>query len=94
MDELTDKEYAKKCDCAGSEGRTWYVPHQGVLNPNKVKIRVVFGCSSQYKGPSINQNLFSGLTNQLIGVLHRYRLKPLAFMADKHTSHVLSSESN
>ena len=82
MDELTDKEDAKKCDCAGSEGRTWYVPHQGVLNPNKVKIRVVFGCSSQYKGPSINQKLFSGLTNQLIGVLHRYRLKPLAFMAD------------
>ena len=26
---------ARKCDCAVPEGRTWYVPHQGVLNPNK-----------------------------------------------------------
>ena len=84
MDELIDKKYARKCDCAGPEGRTWYVPHQGVLNPNKGKIRVVFDCSSQYKGNSINQNLLSGpdLTNQLIGVLHRFRLEPVAFMAD------------
>ena len=35
MDELIDKNYARKCDCAVPEGRTWYVPHQGVLNPNK-----------------------------------------------------------
>ena len=84
MDELIDKKYARKCDCAGLEGRTWYVPHQGVLNPNKGKIRVVFDCSSQYKGNSINQNLLSGpdLTNQLIGVLHKFRLEPVAFMAD------------
>ena len=84
MDELKDKKYARKRDCAGIEGRTWYVPHQGVLNPNKGKIRVVFDCSSQYKGNSINQNLLSGpdLTNQLIGVLHKFRLEPVAFMAD------------
>ena len=65
------------------EGLGMY-PHQGVLNPNKGKIRVVFDCSSQYKGNSINQNLLSGpdLTNQLIGVLHRFRLEPVAFMAD------------
>ena len=86
MDELIDKEYARKCDCAGPEGRVWYVPHQGVLNPNKgkSKIRGVFDCSSQYKRNSINQNLFSGpdLTNQLLGVFHRFRLEPVAFMAD------------
>ena len=83
MDELINKEYARKCDCAGPEGKTWYVPHQGVVNPNKGKIRVVFDCSSQYKGNLINQNLLSGpdLTNQLIGVLHRFRLEPVAFMA-------------
>ena len=83
MDELIDKEYARKCDCAGPEGRTWYVPHQGVLNPNKGKIRAVLDCSFQYKGNSINQNLLSvpDLTNQLIGVLHRFSLEPVAFMA-------------
>ena len=84
MDKVIDKKYARKCDCAGPEGRTWYVLHQGVLNPNKGKIRVVFDCNPQYKGNSINQNLLSGpdLTNQLIGVLHRFRLEPVAFMAD------------
>ena len=44
----------------------------------------VVDCSSQDKGNSINQNLLSGpdLTNQLIGVLRRFRLEPVAFMAD------------
>ena len=40
MDELIDKKYARKCDCAGPKGRTWYVAHQGVLNSNKGRIRV------------------------------------------------------
>ena len=38
MDELTDKKYAGKCDCAESKERSWHVPDQGVLNPNKFKI--------------------------------------------------------
>ena len=41
------------------EGLGMYA-HEGVLNPNKGKIRVVFECSSQYKGNSINQQLLSG----------------------------------
>ena len=89
MNELIDKKYARKCDCTAPEGRTWYVPHQGVLNPNKGKIRVVFDCSSQYKGNSINQSLLYGsdLTNQLIGVLHRFRLETVAFVADIKAMH-------
>ena len=77
MDDMIDKEYVRKCDCAGPEGKTLYVPHQGELNPNKGKIRVVFESSSQYKDNSINQNLLSGpdLTNQL-------RFAPAEFMAD------------
>ena len=87
MDELIDKEYARKCSYPEPEGRTWYVPHQGVLNHNKGKMRVVFDCSSQYKGMSTNQNLLSGpdLTNKLINVLYRVKLKPVAFMADIQT---------
>ena len=54
MDKLIDKEYARKCDSVGPEGKTWYVLHQGVLNPNKANIKVIFDCSSQYKGTSIN----------------------------------------
>ena len=81
---MVDRQYARKYDCAGPEGTTWYVPHQWVLKANEGKIRVVFDCSSQYKGNSLNQNLLSGpdLTNQLISVLHKFRLKPVAFMVD------------
>ena len=84
MSDLIDKGYARKCDKKGTEGKTWYVPHHAVFHPRKGKIRVVFDCSSQYKGTSINQNLLSGpdLTNQLVGVLHRFRFEPVAFMAD------------
>ena len=59
MDELIVKEYAIKSDSAGPEGKTWYVPHQGVLNP-KSNIRVIFDCSPQYEGTLVNQNLLSG----------------------------------
>lgn len=52
------KMYARKS--AGCVGKTWFLPHQIVLNP-KVKIRVAFGCSSQYEGISINQDLLAGL---------------------------------
>ena len=48
MDEIIDKEYARKRDCVVSTGRTWYIHYQAVLDPNKGKIRVVFECSSQY----------------------------------------------
>ena len=54
MEELMEKEYARKCDGKRLDGKTWYVPHQGVFNHNKGKIRVVFDCSSQYRGTSIN----------------------------------------
>ena len=33
MGELIDKEYARKCDCAGPEGRTWYVPPKSSVEP-------------------------------------------------------------
>ena len=47
-------------------------------------MRVVFDCSSKYKGKSINRHLRQGpdLTNQLIGVLCRSRQDPVAFTCD------------
>ena len=65
MKELMEKGYARKYDSKRPDGKTWPVPHQGVLNHNKVTIRVVFDYTSQYKGTSINENLLSGsdLTN-------------------------------
>ena len=63
----------------------WYVPHHGVYHPLKPdKLRIVFDCSSEYKGTSLNQALLSGpdLTNNLIGVLCRFRQEKVALMCD------------
>ena len=43
------------------DGRINYVPHHGVYHPRKPdQIRVVFDCSANYKGTSLNKNLLQG----------------------------------
>ena len=59
--------------------RVWYIPHHGVYHKKKSgKIRVVFD------GFSLNQQLLQGpdLTNNLTGVLCRFRMERIAFMCD------------
>ena len=66
-------------------GAIWYLPHHPVLNPNKPdKVRVVFDCAACYQGTSLNDQLLQGpdLTNNLFGVLTRFRQEPVALMAD------------
>ena len=48
------------------------------------KNRVVFDCSARYGQVSLNQELMSGpdLTNQIVGILLRFREGRVAFMAD------------
>jgi len=60
--------------------RTWYIPHHAT----KGKFRIVFDCAASYKGTSLNDNLLQGpdQTSQLVGVLLRFRSKPVAVMAD------------
>ncbi|KAK0134384.1 hypothetical protein N1851_030041 [Merluccius polli] len=69
----------------------WYTPHHGVYHPQKPgKIRVVFDCSAKYKGISLNEHLLTGpeLTNNLVGVLCRFRRGPVAIMCDiEHMFH-------
>ena len=47
-------------------------------------MRIVFDCSAEYKGQSLNHHLLSGpdLTNNLVGVLCRFRQQPVAFTCD------------
>ena len=63
----------------------WYIPHHGVYHPKKPnKIHVVFDCAAEYKSESLNKHLLQGpdLTNNLTGVLCRFRQEPIAFMCD------------
>ena len=79
------KGYAKESKSTPQDGRVWYLPHHGVYHPRKPgKIRVVFDCSSELTGRSINKEFLMGpdLTNQLIGVLTRFRQEEVAVMAD------------
>ena len=61
------------------------LPHHGVYHPKKPdKIRVVYDCSAEYQGTSLNKQLYQGpnLTNNLVGVLTRFRQEKVAFMTD------------
>ena len=53
-----------------SDGMVWYIPHHGVYHQKKLdKTRVAFDCSAQYRGTSLNSELFQGpnLTNSWLG---------------------------
>ena len=85
MNEIISKGYAKQSDDASQNGRVWYLPHHGVYHPLKPeKSRVVFDCSSAYRGRSINKELLAGpdLTNQIVGTLIKFRQDKVAFVAD------------
>ena len=85
MNALFENGYARVSDQHPENGKTWYLPHHGVYHPRKPeKIRVVFDCNTKFKDYCINGELIQGpdLTNQLVGVLLRFREEPVAVMAD------------
>ena len=83
MNTLLEKGYAIQSDDT-PEGRTWYIPHFGVREEAKQRIRVVFDCSAKSQERCLNDELLQGpdLTNMLVGVLLRFRLSKVGFMGD------------
>ena len=78
---LAEVQDKRKCH----PGKIWYNPDHAVYHPSKPgKIRVVFDCSAEWHGVSINKSLMSGpdLTNKIIGVLAKFRGDPVVVMAD------------
>ena len=85
MKELTSKGYAKESSKVAESDYCWYLPHHGVYHPKKPrKISVVFDLSAEHHGVSVNKELLPGpdLTNQIIGVLLRFREEPIAVTGD------------
>ncbi|XP_051246563.1 uncharacterized protein LOC127357957 [Dicentrarchus labrax] len=60
----------------------WYIPHHLVAHNGKN--RLVFNCSHQYLGQTLNQYLLPGPTlgASLVGVLLRFREHPIAVSGD------------
>lgn len=83
-----------------NEGKIWYIPHHWVYHSKKHTLRVVSDCGATYQGMSLNFQLLKGPypTNNLIGVLTRFRQKAVAFITDVeamfHQVHVLDEESD
>ena len=87
MEQLFKMGHAEKAPMytESHEGSVWYLPHHGVYNVNKPgKIRIVFDCSANFMGTSLNSCLLQGpdLTNSLVGVLTRFREEKISFMGD------------
>ncbi|XP_068674398.1 uncharacterized protein [Montipora foliosa] len=88
IQDCVDKGYARKLnkqEVAAVSNITWYIPHHPVTNPNKPgKVRVVFDAAARFNGTSLNEQLLQGpcLTNDLTGVLIRFREEEVAFSAD------------
>ena len=87
MTDMLKKGYAEPVpenELSLDDGRVWYVAHHGVYHPKKKKLRVVFDCSGEYQGLSLNSQLLQGPdhANSLAGVLARFRKQPVVVGCD------------
>lgn len=88
MQDITSSGYAERVpvdEASTKSKQVGYSPHHGVYHKKKPgKIKVVFDCSFVCDGQSLNQQLLQGpdLTNNLTGVLCRFRQERIAFMCD------------
>ena len=86
MQNYIDKGYAEKVREDGKKNAcTWFLPHHPVTNPKKPdRLRVVFDCTARYMGVSLNDKLLQGtdLLSCSSGVLTRFRLNPIALVAN------------
>ena len=77
-------EYVPEDALGRNDGAVWYLPHHGVYQAEKDKLRIVHDCSALYQGISLNNSCFRGpvLVNRLQSVLLRFRQHAYAWTAD------------
>lgn len=82
---IIDKGYAEPCSIATGSDRTWYLPHFGVMNPNKPsKLRVVHDAAANVQETSLNSLLLTGpdLLSLLVDIIFRFRDDKIGVTAD------------
>ncbi|XP_065361998.1 uncharacterized protein LOC135955572 [Calliphora vicina] len=88
MRDYLSKSYIRKLspiEVADLCPRTWYLPHFGVVNPNKPgKIRLVFDAAATVEGVSLNSKLLKGPQQYkpLPSVLFNFRVGAVAVCGD------------
>ena len=84
MSKLFRLGFARIVPQTGVKEKGWFLTHHGVYHPTKGKMRVVFNCSAEQDGVSLNSKLLQGpdLMNGLLGVLLKFREGKIPFMAD------------
>ena len=87
MNDYIDKGYAVKLseeEAARTSIHPWYLPHHGVINPNKSKVRVVYDAAARFEGTALNKELLQGqlLNNTLVAVFMRFRKDEVAVASD------------
>ncbi|XP_065365551.1 uncharacterized protein LOC135958583 [Calliphora vicina] len=88
MSEYLQKRYVRKLSLSEVDTfhpRTWYLPHFGVVNPNKPgKIRMVFDAAAKVEGVSLNSKLLKGPQQYkpLPSVLFNFRIGSVAVCGD------------
>ncbi|XP_039763682.1 uncharacterized protein LOC120636318 [Pararge aegeria] len=60
IEHLFQNNYAKQVVDISWSPRTWYLPHFGVDNPNKKKLRLVFDAAAKFQNVSLNDYLLKG----------------------------------
>ena len=85
MEEIISNGYVWKAKTNFPDERTWYLTHHDVYHQHKPsKLRVVFNCSPELNGRSINKELplVPDLANKLVSILTKFRENKVAFMAE------------
>ncbi|XP_047988174.1 uncharacterized protein LOC125227843 [Leguminivora glycinivorella] len=81
---LFDNDYAQELKDTAVTSKTWYLPHFGVDNKNKKRLRLVFDCAAETNGLSLNHYLLKGpdLLRSLFGIMLRFREQRIGVTAD------------
>ncbi|XP_028165136.1 uncharacterized protein LOC114356249 [Ostrinia furnacalis] len=83
--DMLAKGYAEECTGQPPKPLCWYLPHFGVVNPNKpAKLRVVHDAAAKTQGVSLNSLLLPGpdFLQPILGILMRFREGKIALTAD------------